>query len=63
MLGMKIIPSIFLDKMRNMEQNAIVQEFDYFKDDLPHIETFPSELHQWRVSSFLLCKLMLNTAF
>ena len=63
MLGMKIIASIFLDKMRNMEQNAIVQEFDYFKDDIPHIETLPSELLQWRASSFLLCELMCNTTF
>ena len=53
MMGMKIIPSVFLDKMRNMETSKIVEEFDFFKDNLPHPETFPSELLQWKVSKSL----------
>ena len=53
MMGMKIIPSVFLDKMRDMETSKIVEEFDFIKDDLPLPETFPSELLQWRVSKSL----------
>ena len=53
MMGMKIIPSVFLDKMRDMETSKTVEEFDFFKDDIPHPETFQSELLQWRVSKSL----------
>ena len=49
MMGMKIIPSAFLDKMKDMETSKIVEEFDFFKDDLPLPEIFPSKLLQWRV--------------
>ena len=56
MMGMKIIPSVFLDKMRDMETSKIVEEFDFFNDDLPHLETFLSELLQWRVSKSLKSK-------
>ena len=53
MIGMKIIPSVFLNNIRDMETSKIVEEFDFFKDDLPLPETFPSELLQWRVSKSL----------
>ena len=53
MMGIKIIPSMFLDNMRDIETSKIVEEFDFFKDDLPLQETFPSELLQWRVSKSL----------
>ena len=51
MMGMNIIPSIFLEKMRSMEVNKIVEMFDYFKDDLPNPDSFVAELLQWQVSS------------
>ena len=47
MMGMNIIPSIFLEKMRSMEVNEIVEMFDYFKDDLPNPDSFVAELLQW----------------
>ena len=50
-MGMNIIPSIFLEKMRSMEVNKIVGMFDYFKDDLPNPDPFVAELLQWQVSS------------
>ena len=46
MMGMNIIPSIFLEKMRSMEVNEIVEMFDYFKDDLPNPDSFVADLLQ-----------------
>ena len=51
MMGMNIIPSIFVDNMKSMEMDEIVAMFDYFKDDLPNKGLFITELLQWQVSS------------
>ena len=32
-MGMKIIPSVFLDKMKEMETSDILQIFDFFLAD------------------------------
>ena len=50
MMGMDIIPNIFLDKMRRMEVREIAKMFEYFKDDFPNNESFLAELLQWQVS-------------
>ena len=50
MMGMDIIPTIFLDKMRRMEVRGIAKMFEYFKDDFPNNESFLAELLQWQVS-------------
>ena len=50
MIGMKVIPSVFLQNMVTMEPRKIAKEFQYFEDDLPHPGTFESELLQWLVS-------------
>ena len=52
MLGMNIIPSIFVDHTSNMEVSKIVDEFKFFEDDLPIPETLEAELLQWRVRIF-----------
>ena len=49
MLGMKIIPSVFVQETENMEPSEIVRQFSFFKDDLPMPEAFEPELLQWRV--------------
>ena len=49
MMGMNIIPSIFLEKMRNMEVNEIVEMFDYFKDALPNPDSFVADLCSGRL--------------
>ena len=50
---MNIIPSIFIKKMIGMTMNAIVDEFNFFKDDLPHRGSFIAELLQGEVSSMI----------
>ena len=50
MIGMKVIPSVFLQNMVRVEPSKIAKEFQYFEDDLPHLGTFESELLQWLVS-------------
>ena len=52
MLGMKIIPSVFVDHTSNMEVSKIVDEFKFFEDDLLIPDTFEAELLQWRVRIF-----------
>ena len=49
-MGMNIIPSVFLDEMKEMETSDMVQIFDLFLDDIPHPGSFESELLQWQVS-------------
>ena len=49
MMGLDIIPTIFLEKMR-MEVREIAKMFEYFKDDFPNNESFLAELLQWQVS-------------
>ena len=49
-MGMNIIPSVFLDKMKEMETSDMVQIFDFFLDDIPHPGSFEAELLQWQVS-------------
>ena len=50
MIGMKVIPSVFLQNMVTMEPSKIAKQFQYFEDDLPHPETFESKLLPWLVS-------------
>ena len=50
MIGMKVIPSVFLQSIVTMEPSKIAKAFHYFEDDLPHPGTLESELHQWLVS-------------
>ena len=49
MLGMKIIPNVFVEKTSNMAPSEIMSQFQFFEDDLPMPETFEPELLQWRV--------------
>ena len=49
MIGMKVIPGVFLQNMVTMEPSKIAKEFQYFEDDLPQQETFESGLLQWLV--------------
>ena len=53
MIGMKAIPSVFLQNMVTMEPSKIAKEFMYFEDDLSHPGTFESELLQWLVSLWI----------
>ena len=53
MIGMKVIPIVFLQNMVTIEPRKIAKDFQY-SDNLPHRGTFESELLQWLVS--LLCK-------
>ena len=50
MMGMKVIPSVFLQEANTMEPNRMVNQFEYFLDDLPHHGTFDAELLHWLVS-------------
>ena len=52
MLGMKVIPGVFVDYTSNMEVSKIVDEFKFFEDELPIPETFEAEQLQWRVRIF-----------
>ena len=52
MLGIKIIPSVFVDHTSNMEVLKIVDEFKSLEDDLSIPETFEAELLQWMVRIF-----------
>ena len=36
MIGMKVIPNVFLQSMVTMEPRKIAKEFQYFEDGLPH---------------------------
>ena len=47
---MNIIPSVFIQKMEQLDMKQIVAMFDYFTDDLPHPVSFEAELQQWKVS-------------
>lgn len=49
MLGMKIIPSVYLEEVASLEPRQIVEKFTFFEDDLPMVETFETELLQWKV--------------
>ena len=49
MLGMKIIPSVFVQQTESMEPSEIVGQFNFFIDDLPMPEAFEPELLQWKV--------------
>ena len=51
MIGMKVIPSVFLQNMVTMKPSKIVKEFQYFEDDLLHPGTFEPQLKiQWLAS-------------
>ena len=50
MIGMKVIPSVFLQNILTTERRKIAKESQYFEDDLPHPGAFESELLQWLVS-------------
>ena len=50
MIRMKVIPSVFLKNMMTMKPRNITNDFQYFENDLPHPETFESDLLQWLVS-------------
>ena len=50
MIGMKVIPSVFLQEVNTMEPNRMANHFEYFLDNLPHHGTFDAELLQWLVS-------------
>ena len=50
MMGMKVIPSVFLQEANTTEPNRMANQFEYFLDDLPHCGTFDAELLQWLVS-------------
>ena len=42
MIGMKVIPSVFLQNVVTMVPRKIAKEFQYFEDDLPQ----PGTLNQ-----------------
>ena len=46
MMGMNIIPSIFLEKFNTNEMKDMVEIFEYYVDDLPHPGSFEAELLQ-----------------
>ena len=50
MIGMKVIPSVFLQNKVTVEPRKIAKEFQYFEDDLPQPGTFESDLLQWLLS-------------
>ena len=52
MLGMKIIPSVFVEEMQNIDLSQTVGHFNFFQDDLPVPEAFEVELLQWKVMLF-----------
>ena len=52
MLGMKIIPSVFVEEIQNIDLSQIVGHFNFFQDDLPIPEAFEAELLQWKVILF-----------
>ena len=43
-MDMNIIPSVFLDKMKEMETSDMVQIFDFLLDDIPHPGSFEVDL-------------------
>ena len=55
-MGMNIIPSMFIEKMHNIDIGDMVQLFDFFINDLPHPGSFEAELLQWQVSN--PCKII-----
>ena len=55
MMEIKIIFSLFIEKMKGIDANRISQEYDFFKDHLPSSETFKPELLQWMVSFKVCC--------
>ena len=52
MLGMKIIPCVFVEEIQNIDLPQIVGHFNFFQDDLPIPEAFEAELVQWKVILF-----------
>ena len=52
MLGMKIIPRVFVEEIQNIDLSQIVGHFNFFQDDLPIPEAFEAELLQWKVILF-----------
>ena len=53
MMGMNIIPSIFLEKFNTNEMKDMVEIFEYYVDDLPHPGSFEAELLQWQVNRYI----------
>ena len=49
-MGMKIVPSVFLQTIEHLDMKEMVAMFDYFIDDLPYPGSFEAELQQWKVS-------------
>ena len=54
-MGININPSVFLDKMKEMETSDMVQIFGFFLDDFPHLGSFKAELVQGQVSQDVWC--------
>ena len=46
MMGMNIIPSIFLEKFNTNEMKDMLEIFEYYVDDLPYPGSFEAELLQ-----------------
>ena len=53
MMGMNIIPSIFLEKFNTTEMKDMVEIFEYYVDDLPHPGSFEAEFLQWQVNRYI----------
>ena len=50
MLGMKIIPSVFVEEIQNIDLSQTVGHFNFFQDDPPILEAFEAELLHWNVT-------------
>ena len=48
MLGMKIIPNVFVEEIQNIDLSQIVGHFNFFPNYLPIPEAFEAEFLQWR---------------
>ena len=53
MLGMGIIPTMFIEEMKEKDVNQMAEKFQFFHDDLPHTGSFKAELLQWEVDRFI----------
>ena len=48
-MGMEIIPSFFIETMKEIDVEQMEEKFEFYKDDLPHPGSFQAELLQWQV--------------
>lgn len=62
MMGLNIVPSVFLENAGTVQPNRIANQFEYFLEDLPFRGAFDAELLQWLVSSYRL-KFQLNSLY